>query len=387
MNIIITAQIVFWVSLALLALNYGGVALLLRLTASRRKEASTQSVSDADLPSVTVLIPAHNEESVIQQRLDNLLESDYPKDKLDVLVASDCSTDGTEYIVRQYLLRGVRLEVLTERHGKLGIIDRFAPQAPGDVIVITDANVTFELSALRRLCSRYVDPQVGGVCGVIEMVAPVGSHSISKEVSYRRYEFDIKRLTSAFGFVIGAFGGFYSFRKILFRSLGTKPCHDDIILPLEITAQGFQYLYADNAFAKEKTLPTLRGEYHRRLRMTAYNMNSFGRMLRLAFRSSLRVGLTALAYKALRWLSPYIWALLIISALIAISAGTVYKVVALVFCIALGLSLVGWRMDLKGRTAGVATSIYHFALMNWATFAGLTGWLKGPKRYWSERIG
>ena len=152
---------IFWSCLGACLYIFVGYPLLVKLVgAFYRRPVIKRDIA----PVVSVIIAAHNEEQVIAEKLDNLLGSDYPAGRLEILVASDGSTDATETIVGRYAPQGVRLLILT-RCGKLMALNQAVANAQGEILVFTDANTFFEPYAVRRLVSNFADPEVGGVCG------------------------------------------------------------------------------------------------------------------------------------------------------------------------------------------------------------------------------
>ncbi len=377
---------IFWLAALFLFQTYIGTLLSLLLANLFRHKSPTVERDPAwELPSVTVLVPARNEEKVIVEKIDNLLAQDYPDDRMEIYVVSDCSTDKTVDIVRNYADRGVKLIEFVERHGKLGIIDEVIPGLSGEIIVITDANVALASDAIKSMMEEYADSAVGAVDSDLQRVIPSEGKNLQGEVIYRQYENMLKRLMGKFGAVIGVLGGFYSQRRSLFRPLGRLPMHDDVILPHEVLAQGYKVVHSEQAGAVEKTEPTIAAEYIRRVRMAAFNLNTIPRMMKLSWKAGPKVFYLTLSYKLFRWLSPYLFALLFILSLALIGTSLIYNVVALAFGFSLILSGIGWIKDKSGRKGGITTGFYHFTAMNVAAFAGIGVWLKGVKKYWEPR--
>lgn len=380
----IVATVVFWVSVILLVYNYIGLYLYLGLIS--RKKGETQSTSsEEDLPSVTVIIPAHNEEDIIAKRIQNILHQDYQPDRINVVVGSDCSDDQTVQIAREYSDCGVEVVEMPTRSGKLGVIDYLVQRASGEVVVITDSNVFFANSGIKELMKPYKDPRVGGVCGNLALVPPSEESNVERELNYREFETSLKNKMSRLGIVIGAYGGFYSLRRRLFKPLGKRPCHDDVILPLEILAQGYKVVFSDRARAVEATEPTIRGEFKRRVRMATYNFLTLPRAVRLSFRAGLHTGFITLSYKVIRWLGPFIWASAFVSSILLVSSHPFYLLTTALFILGVAIAIIAGVIDWLGRSAGPALAAYHFALMNIAGFIGLFNLLKGAERYWKPR--
>lgn len=339
------------------------------------------------LPSMTVLIPAHNEEEVIEARIVNLLEQDYPDDLLEIVVVSDVSTDETVAIASRFKDRNVRVIELTERLGKLGIIDAIAPSLSGDIVTITDANVKCGKDALKNLGLQFNDPQIGAVGGNLRLKSPEQASNVGLEETYRRYEIRLKKQMSNFGKVIGIYGGLYAFRRELFTPIQREgsPCHDDVIIPLEIVQKGYQVKFAEDAYAVEETTPSIFEEFRRRVRMTAYNLNSLPRTISLSLKTGAMLFYIAFSYKVIRWLSPFLITILFLLSILLANVHSIYSCAVVTFLIGIALSLIGAVLDRFRLKVWLATAAYHFAIMNLAGFVGLVNWVKGAKGHWTPR--
>lgn len=381
------ASTVFWMAVAGIFVTYIGFPYSLRFIArfiSVRK-ADSAAIRESDLPYVTVLVPAYNEEKYIGARIDNLLESDYPAGKLQILIASDQSTDRTANIVQSYADRGVELIEMPVRSGKLGILDSVIPQAKHEIVLITDANVYCKKDAIRQLMKPYVDSEIGAVCGLLNRVPPATGKNVEGEQYFIGYEQSIKIGLSCLGKVIGAFGGFYSIRKNLFRPLGRTPVHDDVVIPLEVLAQGYKVIMAPEAISTEETLETISAEFFRRIRMAAYNFLSIPRVLRLGWQAGLLAFTLVFCYKLLRWVSPFLLILAAISLLVLYDFCAFYQISAMLASLVLSLALIGGFLDLFGKRLVIATLVYYFLVMNIAGIFGALRAVKGVHRYWEAR--
>ncbi len=377
--------ILFWCSAALIFHNFFGFWLSVRFIALFKRDILNKERES--LPSLTVIIPAHNEEMIIAEKLDSVLRQGYPAEKLEIIVASDVSTDRTVEIVHAYVSKGVTLIDFKERHGKLGALDELIPSARGEVVVVTDANVILAPEALKRLANVYSDPRVGAASGYQTVELPHRATLLREEVIYRSFEVNLKKRLSHIGLLVGAFGGFYSLRRSCFKPIGSKPMEDDIILPLEAISQGYRSLFVADAVGYEEIGGTMKEEYRRRVRMTAYNLNAAGRAIKLGARGGLLALYVVISYKVLRWLAPLIWIILAITSALLASHGTVYLAVSATVIGGIGASLIGMIGSIWGRSWGIFSHAWYFAAMNYASFPGLLLWLRGVKRYWAPRAG
>jgi cellulose synthase/poly-beta-1,6-N-acetylglucosamine synthase-like glycosyltransferase len=269
------------------------------------------------LPSISLLIAAHNEEAVIGQRIENALALDYPATKLEVVVASDGSSDATNDIVRRYNDRGVRLVQYTERQGKTCVLNNTIPTLGGEVILLSDANTFYEPSAARRLAHWFSDPTVGAVCGRLILVDPKTGTNVDS--LYWRYETFLKRCEGRLGGLLGANGAVYGIRKSIYRSIPHNTLVDDFVIPLYAKiATNCRIVYDPEAIAHEETPKNVRAEFRRRARIGAGGYQCLVILRRIL---SPRYGWTAFTFfshKVLRWLCPFFLLTLLLSNLLLI---------------------------------------------------------------------
>jgi glycosyltransferase involved in cell wall biosynthesis len=232
------------------------------------------------LPSVTVVIAAHNEEASIGEKLANVLALDYPRDQLAVVVASDGSDDGTEEIVRAFEDRGVRLLGLS-RVGKAAALNAAVAAARGDILVFSDANSMFAPDALRMLVRPFADPAVGGVAGNQRYVAVADADTIASG-EQRYWDFDrlLKNAESRGGNVISATGAIYAIRRVLFAEVPADVT-DDFVTSTRVIAQGYRLVFAPDAVAYEPVAKSGGLEFDRKVRIMTRGLTGVVVMRRL----------------------------------------------------------------------------------------------------------
>jgi glycosyltransferase involved in cell wall biosynthesis len=253
----------FWWALGVLAYTYIVFPLVVLLRAGLRpRPHGTADVT----PSVTMVIAARNEAASIGAKLENLLSLDYPADRLEVVVASDGSDDGTDDIVRAYADRGVRL-VSVPRVGKAPALDAAVAQATGDVLVFSDANSIYAPDALRALVRPFADPLVGGVAGDQRYLGAADTDAIaSGERSYWDLERRLKAAESLSGNVISATGAIYAVRRSLVGPVAPGVT-DDFFTSTGVIAQGYRLVFAADAVAYEPVSKTAEIEVGRKVRV------------------------------------------------------------------------------------------------------------------------
>jgi cellulose synthase/poly-beta-1,6-N-acetylglucosamine synthase-like glycosyltransferase len=249
-----------WGSLAALGWTHVGYPLAAGLLAKTlRKRVEKADIS----PSVALVVAAHNEEAVIAERLENALHLDYPRERLEIIVALDGSSDGTREIVERFADEGVRLLELP-RGGKTAAQNAAATATTAEVLAFSDANALWEPEALRHLVSNLADPEVGYVCGQLRLED--SANGDSREGLYWRYELWLREQESACGSITAGNGAIYALPRSGFLELGDGSSHD-LGLPFRLRRRGLRSVYEPAAIAHEPALATTLGERRRKVRM------------------------------------------------------------------------------------------------------------------------
>ena len=263
----IVAAIVFWVSLGLIFYTHLGYPLLLKvLVAVRRRPADPDRPSasagsvEAELPTVSLIVAAYDEEGVIATKVANALALDYPRERLQVIVASDGSTDAT---VERARAAGADLVLDLPRGGKTTAQNAAAGEASGEILAFSDANSVWDSAALRRLVEPFAEPGVAYVCGQVRFIDAGGGNL---EGAYWRYEMEVRQMESQLGGVTGGNGAIYAVRRDAYIPLSPSGSHD-LSFPFAFAKRGLRSLYVPTARAEEKMVPTLEGEFARKRRM------------------------------------------------------------------------------------------------------------------------
>ena len=374
-----SAFYVFWGCAALILYTYIVYpVLLIALAALRRGIIAPRDVKDADLPYVSVLIVAHNEESVIRERIENLLELDYPKDKLELVIASDASRDRTVDIVSEYSERAVRLIAFTARTGKAAVLDSVIPQLKGSIAVLSDANTMMEPSAVRRLVRWFQNPKVGVVCGKLVLTDPATGTNVDS--LYWRFETLLKRSEGKLGALLGANGGIYAIRRSVFQGVTHDTIVDDFVIPLLARVRtGCAIIYDESAIAYEETPPEIAVEFRRRARIGAGGFQSIAVLWPLLDPRKGWIALTFASHKVLRWLCPFFLLGLAASNLVLVNNG-IYGVSLVVGIVLAGVALLGQYLSLGSSAGRVLRLTTMFATMNAALLVGFFRWASGRQR-------
>ena len=254
--------ILFWLSAGLLVYTHLGYPLVLAalVRVRGRTRGLRRDRPAPELPTVTLIIPAYDEEDVIEAKVANALALDYPRDRLQVIVASDGSTDRTAELARR---AGASLVLELPPGGKVTALNAAAEQAAGDVLAFSDANSVWARDALRRLLAPFADRGVGYVCGQVRFLDDAGDNL---EGAYWRYEMAVREMESSLAGVTAGNGAIYAVRRDAYLPLAASGSHD-LSFPFLLAKRRLRSVYAPDARASEKMVPTLGGELARKRRM------------------------------------------------------------------------------------------------------------------------
>src|SRR5919107_1510272 len=296
-----TAKVLFWLAAAALAYAYVGYPLLVWLVARLRPRAVRRAEFE---PEVSVVITAYNEERDLAAKLENTLALDYPREKLEVIVASDCSSDRTDEIARSYAARGVRLHRQAERLGKTAAQNAAVELARGEVILFSDATTLYQKDVLRALAPNFADPSVGCVAGNLVYVDPARTGTGEGARSYWGYETFLRRQESLACSLIGAPGALYAVRRAAYVPLYHEAC-SDFIIATKMVEQGLRAVYEPGAVCEEETNRGAGKELRMRVRIIAQTLTDLWR--HRALLNPLRGGFYSvqlLSHKLMRYLVP-----------------------------------------------------------------------------------
>ena len=354
----------FWLSLVALAWThvlYPAFVELLARIAPRSAHAA------AELPSVTVIVAAHDEEAVIERRVANLRRLDYPADRLELIVTSDASTDRTEELAEAAGARVIR----NPRGGKVAAQDRAVRETASEIVAFSDANATWAADTLRHLVARFADPRVAYVCGQLRLEEADGSN---REGLYWRYEMALRAAESALGSVTGGNGSVYAVRRSAYVEVDPRFGHD-LSLPYLMVQRRTRAVYEPAALAFEKPTPTNETEYRRKVRMFehCWLIVLRGKMLR---RQPAGYLVALLSHRHLRYASGLLHVVLLATSLALVTHGIVYDVV-----------LAGQLVLLAAAAVGVGIARYY-VLVSWATLVALWNYLRrGVPATWQPAEG
>ncbi len=357
-------EYLFWFALTGVGYAYFGYPLLLLAVNALRRNSRAAAVTDERLPSISIIIPVHNEERVLERKIDNLLALDYPAALLEVIFVSDGSTDRTETIINSRAAAQLSLISLPERGGKARALNAGLAAASHEIIVFTDAAIMLDATALRTIVRRFRDPAIGCVSGQ-DIVA-----GTSGEGLYGRYELFLRAQESRFFSIVGASGSFYAQRKELCEPFaeGAAPDFQSVLQTLD---KGYR---AVSEPAARGTMTAVQGtaeEFNRKVRTLIRGMTALFRHARLLkpWRAP-AVAFTLVSHKIMRWLVP-IFLLTVLASNLFLLTQPAYRVI---FLLQMGFYAMAWGASVRlfyldritvGRIALYFTTVNLAILVAW----------------------
>ena len=369
-------EVVFWLSVAALFYAYAGYPLVLLLVSSLRPRAVRRA---PQMPLVSVIITAYNEERAIRAKLENTLALDYPSEKLEVIVASDCSTDRTDAIVREFAGRGVRLYRQSERLGKTAAQNAAVAEARCEIILFSDATTLYQPDVLQVMLPSFADEAVGCVAGRLVYVDSAGSGVGRGARSYWGYETFLKRHESRAGSLIGASGCLYAVRRTAYVPLYHEACSDFVICTVMVE-QGLRAVYEPSAVCMEETNHQTAKELRMRVRVITQTYTDLWQ--HRAMMNPLRSGFYAvqlLSHKVLRYLVPvFLFTLLVSSVLLAPRSIFFTTILGVQLCF-YGAAAVSWLLERAGVSNRWLALPLYFVLANLASLVAFYKFLRGER--------
>ena len=362
-------QALFWTLLGLIVYAYFGFPLLLLIRGVLRRPVAKSQIT----PPMTLVIAAHNEVRAIGEKIDNVLALDYPAERLEVIIASDGSDDGTNDLVLAYADQNVRL-VDQPRQGKVPTLNAGVAEATGEILVFTDANSMLAKATLSALASCFADENVGAVAGDQRYSLDSGNTASFGERLYWSFDRWLKQMQSNAGNATCSTGAIHAIRRELFRPVPSG-VSDDFVISTRAIEQGYRLVFEPDAIAYEEVAPTDGAEFRRKSRVIARGLRGLWAVRRLF--NPFKYGFYSFqlaSHKLLRWSVIWLMPAVLILSLILAGSGLVYQILA----IAQGVFYVGALLGFVLRNASVSrlrlfkvvAVPFYFCLANFAAFSG-----------------
>lgn len=371
--------------IAAAAYSYIGYPVVLGLAAAARQlmsdvqfvasKAERRASGEIELPRVAIIISAYNEELHIAERVANLLDLDYPADKLRAYIGSDGSQDRTAAILSGLADPRLHAHIVVRNRGKATMLNELVGLGDEPILVFSDANTFFDRQALKRLVAPFCNRAVGGVTGELRLYGKGGDN---QDGLYWRMEQVLKYLEGRIGGLLGANGAIYAIRRTFWKPLEPDTICDDFCVGMNVAAQGQRLVYEPSAWAHEEIPQALSDEYHRRVRIGIGNFQALFRHPEYLLNTSWGTRFAYLSHKVLRWVAPHLLLIALgSSAWLGLdSALWAGLALAQLGSYALGALLYGMSEAGVGMPSILKLPAYLFAL-NWAFLVASVRYLTG----------
>lgn len=384
-----TIKVFFWICLVLCIYTYAGYGVILYLMVCLKrwlkgKSQTPELPADEKLPEVTLLICAFNEQEVIEEKMKNTNNLDYPSDKLHIMWVTDGSTDNTNEYLKAY--PNVQIVFSPERRGKTAALNHGISEVKTPLTVLTDANTMINREAIREIVRCFMDPQVGCVAGEKRVMARTeGDVAAEGEGLYWKYESTLKRWDSELYSAMGAAGELNAIRTNLYQPMPEEALLDDFVMSMRMVDEGYKIAYTSEAYALEYGSANLEEEGKRKRRIAAGGLQSswWLRSMLLPFTtqqgkrqgwSRWLVAFQLLSHRVLRWTITPIAMMALIPlnvALVMMKAGTVYTVVWILQLLFYLAAFGGYMLEQRGKKNRFLYVPYYFLFMNINVFRGM----------------
>jgi cellulose synthase/poly-beta-1,6-N-acetylglucosamine synthase-like glycosyltransferase len=375
----VALKIFFWMGVFLVFYTYIGYGMLLWVLVKMKRFVKGKAVkaalpADEDLPDVTFMVCAYNEQDVVDMKMENTLQFDYPHDKLHIMWVTDGSTDATNDRLSRY--PGVEIVFSPERKGKTAALNHGISMVKTDLTIMTDANTMVNPEAVREIVRCFQDPQVACVAGEKRVMARhEGQAAAEGEGLYWKYESALKKMDSELYSAMGAAGELNAIRTRLYQPMPENALLDDFVMSMRMVDQGYRIAYSPDAYAMEYGSADLNEESKRKRRIAAGGLQSIWwlRSMMNPLRNPM-VAFQFVSHRVLRWSITPVALLALIPlnvALVLMKAGTVYNIIwalQLLFYLA---AFIAWVMERQGRKNKLLYVPYYFLFMNLNVFKGM----------------
>jgi poly-beta-1,6-N-acetyl-D-glucosamine synthase len=356
--------LLFWISLGLVAYTFVGYPTALALWSTLRPRRWRQQACE---PNVSIVISAYNEAPLIVTKVRNLLALDYPGDRIEILVGSDGSTDGTAEQLLALSDERVHVFNFPQRRGKPAVLNTLVPQATGDIVVLSDVRQKFEPSVLRAFVRSFADPRVGAVSGEVILTTEGGTAVTEGSGLYWRYETFIRSRECLVDSSIAVTGPIYAIRKELFEPIPSDTIIDDMLIPLRIARRGYRVVVDREARAFDCAYATASQEFIRKVRTLAGNFQLFARERWLFNPWKNRLWWQTISHKVLRLLIAPLQMTLVVVNVALLGASPLYKITMLAQLMFYAGAIAGCVLPRHWKKSFVVAFPFFFCLLSWAT--------------------
>lgn len=375
--------ILFWIAIFIIFYTYIGYGLVLYILVRLKRWRQRHKINEEEItyfPSLTLIVAAHNEERIIEEKIRNTLSLRYPADKIKYIFITDGSTDSTAEKIKAW--PQIILMDQPGRKGKIHAIHRAMREVSTGIVVFTDANTFLNEMALHKIVAHYIDPNVGAVAGEKRVRITESADATAGEGFYWKYESKLKRWDSELHSVVGAAGELFSVRTALYEDVEEDTLLDDFMISMRIAQKGYRIVYEPDAYAIEDSSANTKEELKRKIRIATGGWQSIARLKPLL--NPLQYPMLSfqyLSHRVLRWtITPILMILALILNFIIVSQydNNIYRLLLVMQIVFYLAAIFGWILERKEIKLKIFFIPFYFCLMNYAVMAGMV-------RYFSKK--
>lgn len=364
-----TAKIIFWASLFIIIYTYFGyITLSFVLGKLFGKKVKKKEI----YPAISIIVACYNEESIIRQKLENLLSLEYPSDKLQIMIASE-SIDNTNGIVSEYRDRGIELYAFEGRHGKTTLLYNVVPKARNEILVFSDANAIFEKDALKKIAANFAEERIGAVTGLLQISNPKASSISWGEYMYKKYEMALRKSNSALRRVLNPDGSIFAIRKELYNPINPER-GDDFELVIRTLINGYDSVFEPEAISHEEASISTKAETARKIRMISWFLKSTAILLKeMLLKLRFDLIFQIVSHKIFRWFTPFFFLIFFISNIFVWKDDLFYKLFLITQIAGYLMGILGLYISgrQKKKPPLLLGAMQYFLMYNYAFMIGI----------------
>ena len=374
--------IVFWFLFLLMFYSYILFPAIIKIISKMQNQVNNETATEINItPQISIIIAAYNEQSHIGSKILNILQSDFPAEKMEIIVGSDGSNDSTNNIILELAKKHHRIKPLlfAERRGKSAVLNDCVALSTGEFLVLTDAKVTFNAETIKNLLKNFSTPQIG-IAGAAIINKNATCQSVAKQESaFMAQEIEVKyHEGKAFGSTIGVYGACYAIRRELYTRVPENFSVDDFFISLKVLQKGFKVILDKKSICYENVTTNLSEEFRRKVRIGVGNIQNLGVFSNMIFKFN-GIGFCFLSHKVIRWYGPFILlAMLVISFYLWLS-GLVYKILLIIQLVSIFASIADFYLRKIKLQLIILRFVTHFYTMNLALLVGFIKYMIGVK--------
>ena len=384
-----TLEIIFWILFGIIVYTYigYGIVLFFMIRIKRLfKKKKTVILSDNELPDVTVLIAAYNEQDYVKAKVENTLAMNYPREKLHQMWVTDGSNDNTPELLASY--KDIEILHKPERSGKIAAMNRAVTYVKTPIVIFSDANTLLGKESIRKIAEMFYDPKTGCVSGEKRIFnADKEAASAAGEGIYWKYESALKKWDAELNTAVGAAGELFAIRTALFNEVEPDTLLDDFIISLRVAMQGYKIDYNPDAYAIETASANVKEELKRKIRIAAGGIQSVVRLYPLLNIFKYRLlSFQYISHRVLRWtITPLALLLILIINIILAPSSLQFTIILALQALFYISAFIGWKLENKELKVKIFFIPYYFYIMNYAVYMGFGRYLRNSQSVNWER--